>query len=119
LEVTNSGNLEDYNNDSFFFTGLMFMFFIVLVVISLLHTQAVWLKSVLSLGLAILVMALTRFAGWFIEITNPAETELIDTMAHYFMFSVYGMWFVIIAAIFITIIVILNLMNDKKKDKEW
>lgn len=106
----------EYNNFSFFGVLMVFMFFIAIVSVAIFNAKKVWIKTCLVLLGTILTMSLTRFAGWFVEITNPQETILITTLQNFFAWSVWALYFVIFACIGVLLILALNaLVNHKKK----
>jgi len=108
---------EGFNNYSFLFAGLMFLFLISISLLMLWNAETAWFKTVMALATSILVMSAVRFSGWFIEITNPSQVELIDTMAHFFQWSVWGFRLTLIAAVFILLIIVLNIMFKTDKSK--
>jgi len=97
---------------------LVFMFFIILTVWGLIRSEKMWIKTVLTLGLSILIMSVTRFLSWFVSINHPGETELINTLDHFYMFGVWGFRFVMIGACFILLIMILNALKNSGKNKK-
>jgi hypothetical protein len=109
--------------DNMIFVAIMgmFMFFIALVIIALFKANKIWLKTCLSLGLSILIMSLIRFSSWFVSISYAEETELINTLDHFYMFGVWGFRIVLIASIFILLIIILNSFKrfGKKNKDNW
>lgn len=114
--------VEEYNNTSFYIITLIYIFLTILCLVPMFFVQD-YLKVILGLGASFLVMTLTRLAAWFVEITNPAETNLIDTLNHYFSFGTWAFRGMLIFAVFYTIIFILNIVTSdrkrKKKEKEW
>lgn len=109
---------EEYNNTSFFGILITLLFFVAAIIVALFVSKAVWVKTVCTVGLSIMIMSITRFLSWFVSITNPAETELINTLDHFYMFGVWGFRLVTIAAMFVLLIIIINSIRDRPK-KQW
>lgn len=114
FSITNSGIVEDYNNDSFFSVILVFLFLNVLVIIGMFSTDKNWLKLILGFALSITLTSLFRFAAWFIEITNPTQVGLIKSINQFYMFGINGMVIVAtITALSITILLLYILFQRK------
>lgn len=109
---------EDYNNFSFLLIGIAFLFGIGLCLWLFFRAEKMPMKVIIALTGSLILMSLMRFLSWFVSITNPAETELVNTMDHYYMFGVWGFRFILIAAAFYVLILTLHLMSDKVKPKD-
>lgn len=113
---------EEYNNQSFLITAIIFMFITSLVVVGLIISNKIWLKVVLAVALSICLTTLTRFASWFMSITNPAETNLISTLDFFYSLGVRSMYFLIAGACIFLVVMAINVARDKprkKKEQEW
>lgn len=123
FKVTKHGDDSDtkVNNVSFIIIAGAFLFFIVLVVVGFVKADAMWLKSGMAVVIAILVMSLTRFMAWFVEIITPNQTPLIDTLHRFYAFGVWGVRITITFMMFVVLITILNSirMNNKRKKDNW
>lgn len=117
IKITKHGDDSDQKTDnvSFIMLSLFFGIGIIILIVWIIRTQALWLKTCLSLALSIMIMSLVRFIAWFVEIITPNQIELIDTLYKFYMFSVWGFRMTMIASIFILLIIVLNAMKPTKK----
>ncbi len=119
FEVTETGQTQTFNNYSFLFAGLVFMFFSIITLVSIYLSKTMHIKVILTILLTILITSLLRFAGWFIEITNSNETILISTLQRFYGFTIWGMRISILFAVFYLIYLIFeSVLTWKKKEKE-
>lgn len=113
---------EEYDNSSFAITAGMFMFFAALTVVGMIFTRKIWFKIILGLVLELIIVSLLRFSFWFINITNPLETNLIGALERFYGFSVTIFYLSLAGSIIFLCWYILEYVMDwkrRKNDEEW
>ena len=83
-----------------------------------IHRMKPYKRPIIISTITIMITTLTRFTAWFIEITNPAETNLISTLQYFYVFSIWGMRISILFAVFFLIVVIFNIFKGMGR-KRW
>lgn len=111
--------VEEDSQMIYFGILLTFIFFIGIVSLLTYIAKKIWLKTSLAILLSILVMSLTRFLSWFVSINHPGEVELINTLDHFYMFTIWGFRFALIAGGFILLMIILQGIKSVGKRKSF
>lgn len=108
---------EEYNNFSLYGILITFLFLITLSVYALVKSEKIVFKTVSTLVISLLLMTVLRFLSWFVTITNPLQTGLINVLDHFYMFTVWGFRLTLLASAFILLIITLNALKDHKKKR--
>jgi len=123
FEVTPDGMpTEDYNNYSFLIIILVLVGLAALAFTTFMIVKATYIKVLLITAFAFIIMITLRFLAWFVEITNPNEIEMIDSLNFYYLMGVRLFWITLIFAVFYALLkTYQTLVPDKKEQRkqEW
>jgi len=97
--------------------GMIFMFFAGLTSVGIFYTDKTWLKAVLAVLLNLIVVILLRFSSWFVHISYPAETELVNTLDHFYGWGVKMLWVTTAVVLIYITAMIVQTMTDRKRKK--
>lgn len=120
--ITRTGSDTEFNNDSFLVVGFVFICLFLSSLLGLILLKPAWLKIILANASTFLLMIILRFSSWFVLITNPEQTNFIDTLDKFYMFGIWLFVGVMVMSLIFLVIHILNSLSMKErrsKDKEW
>ena len=104
-------------NEMIIAVSLIFIFFTCIVLIGLAKAERNWVRMLWGLGLSIMIMTLTRLSIWFVDISEPTETGLIDTLSQYYGWSIWIFRVMLWISVGMLLLIVLNVMNYKKWKK--
>lgn len=113
-----------YDNYSFISIIFVLLFMASFLILGIYVVERVWVKTLLVNALTLVSILVMRFISWFVSITNPEEINLINTLDHYYQWSIWGFRVMLVLNMFVILILIFNgikrsASQQKRDDDEW
>lgn len=106
----------EYNNFSFIFVGFVFVLLLLAASVLIIRTQHLWLKVILFVFNTMIFMSLARLMAWFVEITNPLQTGLIQFLNHWYNYGIWTFRISLVLGMIFLVLHALKMMDFRNKE---
>lgn len=98
--------------------SLVYVFITLLIILGMFFAPQ-WLKYLLVIPLNLMIMALLRLSGIFVEMFYPNQEKLIEVLTRFYSFSAVLIYPVVaICMVYATYLGIIGIMTSRKKKQE-